>query len=216
MDHYFNVNILKRGLTMPQDRLCRSCGKIGHVRKSCPENDSKLKRGKGKRSVNTKEITEQPDSNDSKCLTCGKPGHSISQCPEFLRSSTPNDKAVAGRFDSQRTTKEIGRRNDDFVGNQVGTVTPRKKGDYLAKQENDAFLNMMSEMSCTDSHESSNVTSPVRPSQNSYQGRNNSGARESSHRGGARKRPEMNGTNRNEPQNMHGFHRNKGWSINIE
>ena len=171
MKYYFDVNILKRGLTMPQDRLCKACGKIGHVKKSCPENEGKLKRGKGKRNVNSKEKTEQPDSNDLKRLVSGKPGQSISQFTELMGSSTPNDKAVAGRYDYQRTSTEIDRRNNDHVGHQVRNTTPKQKEDYSKKQENEEFLNMMSQMRFTDSHESSDVTSPLRPSQNSYPGK---------------------------------------------
>ena len=52
---------------MPQDRLCKRCGKIGHIRKNCPDNNIGSRKNREKDDFKSKKRSESGEMNDSCC-----------------------------------------------------------------------------------------------------------------------------------------------------
>ena len=123
MSFYFDVPYLKRGLNMPQDRLCKQCGKIGHTKKKCTEKEKRYRNeekkvdangtidgqvGPCRNCGNLGHLTCLGNRSSEKhdliiCHGCGKPGHKRPQCP-VVRSGkrieqVPDEKKGAGAHD---------------------------------------------------------------------------------------------------------------------
>ena len=199
---------------MPQDRLCKRCGKIGHIRKNCPDNNIGSRKNREKDDFKSKKRSESGEMNDSCCKACGKPGHSMSQCTVFMGDGHKGGEhlssdilALGGKVtpygkDSRRTENAASKRMDQTVNNfagqkgnlQVNTKTKNPTAD------NEKFLEILSQLNMVDSGES-RANSAVVGTKPTYGGnapKTEGVVNENSSQGGARRRPEKDFFNRNE------------------
>lgn len=99
---------------MPQDRLCKLCGKIGHTSKKCQEKWKRGKKDKSKEDIEKGRIGRCLNCGDMGhvsclknrfhrksdviCHSCGRPGHMKNQCPHDSRSKDKGRVADAVDF----------------------------------------------------------------------------------------------------------------------
>lgn len=213
MNHYFNVSSLKRGLTMPQDRLCKRCGKIGHVRKSCPERENNSK--KGKRYINDRAKKGSSDVDGTFCQSCGKHGHSMSQCAVFLGGKKARETSRdRNKQDADDAGKGMSQEFNAFSKQKGNTPMKSKPAVGNSAQDNEAFLDLLSQLKVADSANKKSGASK-KPTNHNINSRKNEMAettlRESILTGGARKRLEPSVVHANELEKSQGIYsRNNG------
>ena len=226
MNHYFNVSSLKRGLTMPQDRLCKRCGKIGHVRKSCPQKENNSKRGKGHMNDRAKKVSSDIDG--TVCHACRKRGHTMSQCTLFMGDGyRRTEHEVFGGKKARETSKDRSMQDADVAGkcvNQAFNASSKEKENMPMKSkapvgmlvpDNMTFLGSFSQLKVADNGDCKNTGALKKQTNHNTNARKNEMKEATSYedapKGGARKRSGRSFFDVNEQENSQRIHsRNNG------